>query len=66
MFNYIANANNFFIYDLKIDMVQIRGGLTSFKSVGKHGHLVFMHIMMICRLYICRISIVQIIFGAKR
>jgi hypothetical protein len=32
MFNYFANANNFFIQDLKIYMVQTKGGLTSSRS----------------------------------
>jgi len=37
-FNLIANANNFFIQDLEIDMVWTKGGSTSFRSVNRQGH----------------------------
>lgn len=39
MFIYIENANNYFIEDVEIDMVQTKKSLKSYRSADRQGHL---------------------------
>jgi len=66
MFNCIAMANNLLIQDLKRGIVRIRECYTTSKSANKQDHLVVEEVLMIGRFYMCRISIVPMIFEIER
>jgi hypothetical protein len=66
MFNCIAMANDLLIQDLKRGIVRIRECYTTSKSANKQDHLVVKEVLMIGRFYMCRISIVPMIFEIER
>jgi len=66
MFNCIAMANNLLIQDLKRGIVRIKECYDTSKSANKQDHLVVEEVLMIGQFYMCRISIVPMIFEMKR